>query len=719
MLPATRSRRKNRDIDDFEEEEDDFGSGHSRQIGQEKMKQIGIDLVGRWHWIVLGLVLGVLGGLYYTSKTPKLYRATATVLVKQQTATVMSKDQQEEINLSSAEGLNTVAALIRRPGLMEKVAARSNVRDLPGLIAPPVDWLPEWAADWFGAGTKQAPDTSPPPPAALGGRIASWTSIDIRRGTRLLDISVSHTSPEAATVIANAIAVEYQTERTGDRSDGRTSSIEILKAESEQASAKLQTAQQSLATYQRALQILKELELRENAVIELKRRYLAKHPKMESAMADLDNYQIRFLEEFESARSSSVDRDYWEGTAEEWADAGTEVEGRVRVGRHLLQARGSVLESQIASQTSVFNNVLTRIQESGINEMAVEADVEIRSPALLPGAAFAPIPSKIITTASMSGLGAGLLLALLFVRLDNKFHTVAQVERVTGLPVLAAISDIPVKVLAAAARKRKINPDLVPVARKRWDSHLVFREGISNTTFAEMFRVLRASVSLLGDEKKRRITLFGSALPGEGKTMVSSNFALAAAQQGKKTLLIDLDLRKPSVHKIFGLARDSHSFGATEVLAGQASFEDAIFKDTGDHHLHLMLSGKQAPNPGELLNVNALEALLEKALLEYEVIVLDSAPLLAVPDTRMIVPLADNFCLVTRAEYVPKGAVRRLLTMLAADKVYPSGVIVNGFLEKRRLIGENYSYGNYQTNRYGKAYRYGYGSYGVYGSEET
>ena len=100
-------------------------------------------------------------------------------------------------------------------------------------------------------------------------------------------------------------------------------------------------------------------------------------------------------------------------------------------------------------------------------------------------------------------------------------------------------------------------------------------------------------------------------------------------------------------------------------------------------------------------------------------VVLDSAPLLAVPDTRMIVPLADNFCLVTRAEYVPKGAVRRLLTLLAADKTYPSGVVVNGFLEKRRLIGENYSYGNYQTNRYGKAYRYGYGSYGVYGSEET
>jgi capsular exopolysaccharide synthesis family protein len=248
---------------------------------------------------------------------------------------------------------------------------------------------------------------------------------------------------------------------------------------------------------------------------------------------------------------------------------------------------------------------------------------------------------------------------------------------------------------------------------------LVFREGTSSTTFAEMFRVLRASVSLLGNEQKRRITLFSSALPGEGKTLVSSNFALAAAQQGKRTLLIDLDLRKPAVHKIFGLKRDTHHFGTTEVLSGQAKFEDGIFTDTGAEHLHIMLAGKQAPNPGELLNASTLTDFLETAVAAYDLVVIDSAPLLAVPDTRIIAPLADNFCLVIRANYAPKGAVRRAISILENDDNLPSGVILNGFSEKRRLIGQNYSYGNYQTNRYGKAYRYGYGSYGSYGSEDS
>src|SRR5690606_20423759 len=118
------------------------------------------------------------------------------------------------------------------------------------------------------------------------------------------------------------------------------------------------------------------------------------------------------------------------------------------------------------------------------------------------------------------------------------------------------------------------------------------------TSYAEMYRVLRASVTLLGDETRRKITLFSSALPGEGKTSTSANFALAAAGQGRKTLLIDLDLRKPSVHKIFGMEREHGKGGITECLAGIASFEDVVIQETGQENFHLILSGRRAPNPG-------------------------------------------------------------------------------------------------------------------------
>ena len=717
MPPSHRSRRQSPAPDDFEDD-DMQDAGVSRQAGQEKMKLLALDLLGRWHWIVLGLVLGVLGGFFYLSKAPKIYQARATLLIKQQTSTVMSRDQVEEMDLRSLEGLNTVAERITRPELLQKVATRPEVRALPGLMPRDVEWLPDWALPWFGkTKTEASTPEAPPPAASLAGAISSWTKISVRRGTRLLDVLISHPSPEVAKTLADSICIEYQKELTGGRREGRISSLQILVGESEAARVRLQTAQNAMATYQRALVTLKELEARENTAAELSRRYLAKHPRMIAAQAELGSYQQRFLNEFDAARTSTADREYWDKHAEEWQQTGANEPAKLLTARRLLLARGNVLESEIGSQTSVFNSILTRIQEADINQLAVESEMEISSSAQLPGAPVSPVASKVLAMASFGGLGLGILLAMIFIRLDNKIHTVSQLERETGLPALAAIAEIPLKALAGAVRKSKSDSKPIPKARERWNSLLLFREGVSSTTFAEMFRVLRASISLLGDEKKRRITLFSSALPGEGKTFVSSNFALAAAQQGKRTLLIDLDLRKPAVHRIFGLQRDSHLQGATEVLSGQAAFEEGIYTDTGAENLHLMLAGKRAPNPGELLNASSLQEFLDNALALYDLVVIDSAPLLAVPDTRIIAAHVDNFCLVVRASFVSKGAVRRVISLLDQDENLPNGVVFNGFTEKRRLIGQNYSYGNYQANKFGKAYRYGYGSYGSYGSD--
>ncbi len=720
MPPSPRSRRPSADLEEFEED-DLMDGGMQRQVGREKTKQLMLDLVGRWHWIAFGLILGVLGGYYYLSKAPKTYQTRSTLLIKQQTSSVMSRDQVDEMDLRSLEAMNTVAERITRPEMMQKVASRPEIRALPGLMAKPAVWLPEWAEKWFGKGEEKSSDSENagvPSPAALGGAISSWTKISVRRGTRLLDIVVTHQSPEVAKAIADTIATVYQAELTGARSGSRSSSLQILVEESEAARKRLQAAQNALANYQRALATLKDLEVRENAVSDLSRRYLPKHPRMVSALAEKSATQQHFLGEFDAARNSPVDRQYWDSNAAEWKNSMDDETSKLAAARRLLLARGNVLESEIASQASVFNSILTRIHEADINQQQVESEMDISSLAQLPGGPISPVASKILGMASMGGLGFGVLLAMVFIRLDNKIHTVSQVERETGLPALAAIADIQLKNLDPAGR-RSSKESSEPEACSRWHPMLIFREGLTTTTFAEMFRVLRASVSLLGDEKKRKVTLFSSALPGEGKTLVSSNFALAAAQQGKRTLLIDLDLRRPSVHKIFGLKRDSHHNGVTEVLTGQSSFDDAIYTETGAPHLHIMLAGKPAPNPGELLNASSLEEFLQKAVADYDLVVLDSAPLLAVPDTRIIAQLVDNFCLVIRANYVPKGAVRRVISLLENDSTLPSGVVFNGFSEKRRLIGQNYSYGNYQTNKYGKAYRYGYGSYGAsYGSDD-
>jgi capsular exopolysaccharide synthesis family protein len=708
---------------DFDAEEEFLDAAPAAQDRGVKTKRLLLDLLSRWYWIALGLILGLLGSAYYLSKAPKKYSATSTLLIKQQTASVMSRDQVDEIDMRSAEGLNTVAERIRRLDLLERVASRMDVRALPGLIPPAVDWRPAWLADWFesrnpAVGSEKTAQSAPPAPPVLGGWIGSWMNVSIRRGTRLLDISFEHEVPEVAKALADAVAREYLAEIAGSLTEGRSSRSDTLLKQSEEVRGKLQSAESALASYNRAIELHKSLETQENLASQLARRYLPKHPKMIAAASELDGLKARFLEEFNVAIRSAADESYWKTAGSEIEAAKDDPEARLRLARQLLLARTGVLKGEISSQMSVFNSMLTRLEESNVNREGEESSAEVSSFARVPGGPTSPQPTKVFTTGGAAGLATGLALCFLLIRIDNKLRSVAQTENETGLPVLAAVSDIEIRHLEQAVRahfKKHKNEDPHPL-QDTWDPRLVFRPGTSATNYAEMFRILRASVSLLGDETKRKVTLFSSALPGEGKSLVSSNFALAAAGQGRKTLIIDLDLRKPNVHRVFGFVRSKQGPGVTEWLAGQASFEEVILRDSGAENLHIILSGKRAPNPGELLSVSRLKQLLDEACKHYDLVVVDSAPLLAVPDTRVIAPLVDNFCLVVRADYVPKGAVTRTLELLGTAGSPPSGVVFNGFKETRRMIGENYSYGSYRLSRYGRPYQYGYGSYGSYGA---
>ena len=707
---------------DFENDEDFLDSPANGPERSRKTKRLLLDLLSRWYWIALGLALGSLASAYYLSKVPKKYAATSSLLIKQQTSTVMSRDQVDEIDMRSIEGLNTVAERIRRFDLLERVASRMDVRSLPGLMPPPVDWRPSWLADWVddraGKQPEEKASEGPPAPAALAGAMSDWMQISIRRGTRLLDITFTHEVPEVAKALADAVAREYLAEIAGALTEGRSSKSDTLLKQSEEVRVKLQQAESALATYNRALELHKSLENLENNVSQLARRYLPKHPKMIAASSELTGAKNRFLEEFAIAVSSSADAGYWLTARDEIETSNKDPETKLRVARQLLLARTGVLRGEIASQMSVFNSMLTRLGESNVNREGEESSAEVSSFARVPGMHTEPQPAKVFTTGAGGGFAFGIAIAFLLIRLDNKFRSVAQTEEETGMPVLAAVSDIEIRHIEQAMRAHaKKHPDeTVDPHQEVWDPRMVFRTATHHTSFAEMFRILRASVSLLGDETRRKVTLFTSALPGEGKSLVSTNFALAGAGQGRKTLLIDLDLRKPNVHRTFGVKRNEMGMGMVEWLAGQASFDEVVTRDTGAENLHVIFSGKRAPNPGELLNVARLKQFFAEACARYDLVVVDTAPLLAVPDTRIIAPLVDNLCLVVRANYVPRGAVHRTLELLASADTHPSGLVFNGFKETRRMIGENYSYGSYRLSRYGRPYQYGYGNYGSYGS---
>ena len=711
MPPSTRPRREAAPIDDFDDDYE-MTPVTIRPHAQSKVKQILLDFARRWHWIVLGCIIGLVCASFYLSKTPKLYSTSARLLIKTQNKTVMNGQVNEGFDMGTQEGLNTVAERVRRLDLLTRVGSRQDVRDLPGLVPPQIDWTPDWLREKLHRPAVIASErASVPPPLALGGMISSWLNVSIVRGTRLLDISVTHPVPEVAKAVSDAIAREYLAEVTGEITEGLGSTMDLLDKEVRESKAKLQAANSAFSSYSRALEVQKALEAKENEVALLRQKYRDLHPKMITGNAELKNLQDNFIREFDLARQSSADRDYWETASKELPDKAVDRDGYLAAARQKISARIGLLQSEITNETALYTGMMTKMGQSSVEQQAREAPAQISNLAPVPGAASAPIPQSIMIQGGAFGIMGGLLIAFLFIRLDNKFHNVTQLAGETGTNILAAISDIKPQYLVEAEKQfRKTNPDAqIASANPNWDSRLVFRPGTSATSYAEMFRVLRASVSLLGEEKKRRVTLFTSALPGEGKSSVSANFALAAAAQGRKTLLIDLDLRKPSLHKFFGVAREREEGGITECLANLAAFEDVIIRDTGRENFHLIVSGKRAPNPGELLETGRLAAILDRAWRDYDLIVLDTAPILPVPDTRIVAALAQNICLVVRAEYTPRGAVRRVLEIMDDDGTNLSGIVFNGFKERRRLMGENYSYGHFN---YGGKYGSIYGSYG-------
>ncbi|MBC2906877.1 polysaccharide biosynthesis tyrosine autokinase [Streptomyces cupreus] len=246
-------------------------------------------------------------------------------------------------------------------------------------------------------------------------------------------------------------------------------------------------------------------------------------------------------------------------------------------------------------------------------------------------------PRPLINLAA--GVLAGLLLGAGFVALretlDTTFKTSQALGELTGLPGLGAIpydKGAPAQPLITAA-----------VHSKR----------------AEAFRKLRTNLQFAQIDDRPRIIMVTSSLPGEGKTNTSVNLALSLAEAGVSTCLVDADLRRPCVAKTFGLVQDA---GLTTVLIGQARVEEVMQQTS--NRLAVLASGAMPPNPTELLASARMSEVLDELTSTYEVVIVDTAPLLPVADTIGLAPLAQGTLLVVRASKTNHDQVRTAVEAL-------------------------------------------------------
>lgn len=208
---------------------------------------------------------------------------------------------------------------------------------------------------------------------------------------------------------------------------------------------------------------------------------------------------------------------------------------------------------------------------------------------------------------------------------------------------------------------------------------------------SEQFRTLRTNINFSNPDKVLKTILVTSSSPGEGKSTTSANVASVYAQEGKRVLLVDGDMRKPTVHHTFGL---KNTKGLSNVLTRQVSIEEAIQPSTLDN-LSIMTSGPIPPNPAELLASKSMEQLIGELTAQYDFIIFDAPPILSVTDSQILSNRCDGTVLVVKAGEAEKAMVQKAKESLVASQANILGVVLNNFV----LAKDNYYYYQY----YGQA----------------
>lgn len=205
---------------------------------------------------------------------------------------------------------------------------------------------------------------------------------------------------------------------------------------------------------------------------------------------------------------------------------------------------------------------------------------------------------------------------------------------------------------------------------------------------SEQYRTIRTNIQFSTVDEAIRSIVVTSTAPGEGKSTTVSNLAVVFAQQGKKVLLIDADLRKPTTHYTFQLLNTK---GLTNVLTKQIHFHEAV-QDTVMENLNILTSGPIPPNPSELLASNAMKQLLKEAYKLYDLVLFDSPPILAVTDAQVLANLSDGSIMVTSSGFTDKDAAVKAKELLENAKSKLLGAILNN----KQVNEKSYYYYSYK-----------------------
>jgi succinoglycan biosynthesis transport protein ExoP len=351
----------------------------------------------------------------------------------------------------------------------------------------------------------------------------------------------------------------------------------------------------------------------------------------------------------------------------------------------------TLLKRDVDTNRQLYEGLLQKMKEAGVSAGLKSNNFRIVDSARPPQSPIEPNVPRNLMFAIVLGLASGIGLAFLLEGLDNTVRTTEQAQMISGL---ASLGMIP---LGSKSAREGPNPKRLVIASSKEAVELVTQVR-PQSQMAESYRALRTSLLLSSLGSPPKVVMVTSALPQEGKTTTSINTAVVLAQKGVRVLLIDADMRRPSIHKTLGMGPHS---GLSNVLTGSTPLDQAITSTTVLPNLFVLPAGTPPPNPAELLASAEMRNVLAQLREQYDHIVIDTPPSLSVTDAVVLSPRADAVILVIRSGQTTKQALRRSRDVLMQVSAKVVGVLLNAV----DLSSPDYYYYYEYQGKYARYYR--------------
>jgi capsular exopolysaccharide synthesis family protein len=353
----------------------------------------------------------------------------------------------------------------------------------------------------------------------------------------------------------------------------------------------------------------------------------------------------------------------------------------------------STLKRDAETNRQLYQDLLQRLKEAGVSAGLRSSNIRVVDVARTPTHPIKPNVPRNLELGLLLGLACGIGLVFVLESLDTSIRNTEELSAISALPALGII---PLQLSSNGHLRKRLKT--VSAKTEKSESPTLVTYARPQSEAAEAYRALRTSILLSSFGAPPKVILVTSAMPQEGKTTVSANSALVLAQRGSRVLLVDADLRRPAVGKLFGIRSRG---GLSTLISGSDKVGDVVLPCPEVPNLWILPAGPIPPQPAELLGSTVMKNHIAQWRSVFDHVIIDTPPCLSVTDAVLLSPEADRVILVARSGQTTKAALRRACDLLLQVNAKVMGIVLNGL---NRHSGEGYYYKYGYGGRYANHY---------------